>query len=369
MARIVIVGAGMAGLVCAQALQPHHQVVLYEKSRGVGGRMATRRLADTCADHGVRYLDPDGDHLRHLLGRLHDRRVVRAWRGAIAQLLSDGSCHFLSPSRHYIAREGMNAVAKWMAMGLEIRRQHRVMAIAPTADGWQLTLEGDLANDWADVVVLAIPAPQAMDLLTPLLPMGLPRPVLDAVRAVEFSPCLSAIATYPQEHWEFLDYSQSWHGIRLDTHSDLDWISFENSKRPPLALDSAVPPVFVFQSTAQFAQQHLDTPALTPVGMTMLKQAATLLYDWLDCPTDLQVHRWRYALVKRPHPGTYIATQTPLPLVCSGDWCGGQQVNSAITSGMEAATYLHQKLGTPAAPQSFVEVIQALDDRNSVESA
>ncbi|MGB3518005.1 MAG: FAD-dependent oxidoreductase [Elainellaceae cyanobacterium] len=371
MATIGVVGAGIAGLVCAQALQQYgHQVVVYEKSRGVGGRMATRRLASTCADHGVRYLEPEGEALRYLLGVLHDHHVVRAWRGAIAQMLSDGSCHFLAPSRRYIAREGVNAVAKWLAVGLDIRRQHRVTAIAPVAQqGWQITFADEQPDTWADALVLAIPAPQAVDLLTPLTPLGLPLPVLDAVRAVEFSPCISAIATYSHEQGEFLDYSQAWHGIQFDTHPDLAWISFETSKRPSLIPDKATPPVFVFQSTAAFADRYQNAQDLQPAGMTLVQQAAQALYDWLDQPVDLYVHRWRYAFAQRPYPGPYIATQTPLPLLCSGDWCGGQQVGGAIASGLQAATYFQQKLGDTPAALSFYELVQALCDRPSAESA
>ncbi|HIP78813.1 MAG TPA: FAD-binding protein, partial [Kiloniellaceae bacterium] len=42
--RIAVIGAGLAGLLCARRLQDAglHPVV-FEKSRGLGGRLATRR--------------------------------------------------------------------------------------------------------------------------------------------------------------------------------------------------------------------------------------------------------------------------------------------------------------------------------------
>ena len=56
---VTIIGAGLAGITCARALQTAgHRVVLLDKSRGVGGRIATRRLHGTHADHGFRVWAP-----------------------------------------------------------------------------------------------------------------------------------------------------------------------------------------------------------------------------------------------------------------------------------------------------------------------
>ena len=56
--RVAIVGAGIAGLSCALRLQGgDHHVTLFDKGRGAGGRMSTRRVetpAGTAAfDHGA----------------------------------------------------------------------------------------------------------------------------------------------------------------------------------------------------------------------------------------------------------------------------------------------------------------------------
>lgn len=60
MVRIGIVGAGMAGLSCAQELRRKgHDTVSFDKGRGPGGRMSTRRIdtppAQTAFDYGVQY--------------------------------------------------------------------------------------------------------------------------------------------------------------------------------------------------------------------------------------------------------------------------------------------------------------------------
>jgi renalase len=66
MIEVAVIGAGIAGLTCAQKLQQAGKsVVLIDKSRGLGGRLATRRLAGTHADHGVCYLQAKGDRFQH----------------------------------------------------------------------------------------------------------------------------------------------------------------------------------------------------------------------------------------------------------------------------------------------------------------
>ena len=371
MATIAIVGAGITGLLCAQALQQQgHSVVVYEKSRGLGGRMATRRVGGTRADHGVRYLEPTGN-LGQLMGILHDRKIVRSWRGAIARLLPDGSCQMLSHSRRYVANDGMTAIAKWLAQGLTIHRQHRITAISPTASHWNLTVEETdhpRSEAAADLIVLTVPAPQAVALLKPLIPNGLPRSLVEAIHAVRFAPCITAIATYDTERWDDLDHSQAWHGLLFEAHPDLAWISFENSKRPTLgqshpSASRSTLPVFIFQSTANFAEQHLDTADLYPVGQHLLKQATQHLYQWMDMPANLAVHRWRYAIASSPYPDRYISVQTPLPLVCAGDWCGGHQVVDAIQSGLAAANSINQQFSTHATPRSLRDILNAMSDR------
>lgn len=143
MTDIAVIGAGIAGLVCAQQLsQAGYSVLVVEKSRGLGGRLATRRLHGTWADHGACYLKPKGE----LLGRF-----------------------------------------------VEILLNQRVIAITPTPENsWRLTLESSNEELTAKALVVAIPAPQTVMLLSPLGESVLDAVFLDNLRSVEFYPSISA---------------------------------------------------------------------------------------------------------------------------------------------------------------------------------
>lgn len=340
---VAIIGAGVAGLACAQQLhQSGYRVVVVEKSRGVGGRMATRRLETTCADHGVRYLEAQGKFLPPLIEVLLQRGILQAWTDDVYQLNSAQpevtNESELSEITRYIAPAGMTVVAKFLSTGLEIWLNRRVEAITPTAENtWHLTLNSPdetCKELTAKAVVMAIPAPQALMLLEPLAEK-ITAEFLDSLRSVEFAPCITVIASYQNEQLSL----PSWKACSISHNSDLAWIGLDSSKRP-----NATAPIFVLQSTAEFAHCYLDTEDLKPIGQQLLSSAAELLLPGLDNPDWFQVHRWRYAFPNRSLSQDYLYSATPLPIIGCGDWCGGNLIESALNSGISAASEINHQL-------------------------
>lgn len=348
---VAVIGAGMAGLVCAQQLaQAGYSVVVVEKSRGLGGRVATRRLHGTCADHGVRYLEPQGQMVEQLIQVLCERNLLQFWTDTVYELEHvRQQPKPTSQFPRYVAPAGMSAIAKFLATGLEIWLSQRVQALAPTTgNNWQLILESTNADPavakpeelTAGAIVVAIPAPQAVMLLEPLAKIGLPAVFLDNLRSVEFDPCLSVIAGYPAQHQDL-----AWKDVTFLDDPDVAWIGLDSSKRVVAGHS-----VFVVQSSAGFAQRHLEAQDLHPVGHQLLARAAECLQPLLDTPDWMQVHRWRYAFASRPWQEAYLSAGTPLPLVCCGDWCGGNQVESAMLSGLAASEQINCQLQQRSLP-------------------
>lgn len=339
MTDIAVIGAGMAGLVCAQQLsQAGYSVLVVEKSRGLGGRLATRRLHGTCADHGACYLNPKGELFRRFVEILQLRHILEVWTEEVYELTA--SAPLSEPnnrSPRYVAPEGMSAIAKSLAPGLEILLNQRVIAITPTPENnWRLTLESSNEELTAKAIVIAIPAPQAVMLLEPLGESVLNTVFLDKLRSVEFYPSISAIAGYPPTSQPL----PQWKALTFVDDIDLAWIGLDSSKRP-----NPQQPHFVVQSSADFAQRHLESQDLQPAGQYMLQRAAeSLSLPWLNTPEWMQVHRWRYAFPSHPWHEAFLSAGTPLPLVCCGDWCGGNLAEGAMLSGLAAADEINNQL-------------------------
>ncbi|MGB7892372.1 MAG: FAD-dependent oxidoreductase [Microcoleus sp.] len=341
---VVVIGAGMAGLSCAQRLrQAGYSVAVVEKSRGAGGRVATRRVQGTRADHGARYLEPQGDAVQGLIEALVDRHILKLWTDTVWEF-RQGKLS-ATASSCYVAPAGMNAIGKYLAEDLEIWFGHRVQAISTTDNQrWHLSLE--VTNDnlptpqelIAKAVVVAIPAPQALMFLNSEI--GLTSDFLDKLRSVEYEPCITVMAGYPaakQQDWSNLN--PQWKSVSFPDNSDLAWVGLDSSKR----LESHQP-VFVVHSSTNFAERYLEAADLDTVGHELLSRASEYLIPWLKEPEWLQVHRWRYAFCGNPLPVSCLPAGGNLPLVCAGDLCGEGQIEGALRSGLAAANWVNSQL-------------------------
>ncbi|MDX1977023.1 MAG: FAD-dependent oxidoreductase [Pseudanabaenaceae cyanobacterium bins.68] len=325
--KVIIIGAGLAGLICATTLRRQgFEVEVLEKSAGVGGRMARRRLSGTQVDHGAQYISPKGIDFQRFIHKMESLGVVRPWVDQIYDLTAAGlrGSELIYP--RYCGSSGMNAIAKYLAEGLTLRLNTRVVAASYDLRKvqWQLTTDqGEIMV--ADRVVSAIPAPQFLTIFGQ--PLAELTDFIKAIAAVKFDANLTVMAGYHPS----LVVPPEWRAIRCVDHSALGWIACDSSK-----YDQS-PPTFVFQSTAAFAGQYLEDPDLAKQGRILLDQVGQLLDPRLAQPQWWQVQRWRYSMAREFLGVACLVTKLPVPLVCAGDWCAGNNVEAAYRSGLAAA--------------------------------
>ena len=378
---VIVVGAGLGGITAAQRLsQEGYRVLVLDKSRGLGGRMATRRVTwpqgsspTVAVDHGCRFIQPPTRLGESWLTNWVDQGILQPWtpaeftldvNGQYRPKLSLDATPSPYPESYYGAPQGMSALAKAMAAGLTVQRQSRVTQILPTAQGWRV----DWANDGASsgpesapplaarALVLALPATQIVPILAPAVAQKADlAPVLAAAEAVTFDPVITVMAGYaPNTPTDLsgadLDgFDRNGAGLNGATaagwmvwgegHPTLRWLALDSSKRPQPPY-----PVVVAHSTATFAETYFEAENLAHPGQGMLEQAAQSLGNWLAQPEWMQVHRWRYGFVKQPHPAEVLYTEAVPTLAGCGDWCAGSGLEAAIISGEAAAHRLIQGL-------------------------
>jgi renalase len=339
MLEVAIVGAGVAGITCGQELQSAgwQGIGLFEKSRGMGGRLTTRRMFDTCVDRGTCYLSPKGEEFSALIDRLSAAGIVSVWTDTTHRLTAAGDVIVDGGSSpRYVAPNGMNQIAKYLGQDLDISFGQRAIDLQPVADGWRLTLEGTEPREvLARRVVIAIPAPQAVDLLSPIAPT-LPPDFINDLRSIEYTGSIAVAAGYT------LDRLAEWQAtyphvvaVSCPEDPDLAWLGLDSSKRPQPA-----PPVFVIQSSADFAARYPEPNDREIASVELLKAASRRFLPWLDRPEWQQPHLWRYAFPKNPHRHSFISIDSPHPLFCTGDWCRGYRVEDAFLAGKALAAQL-----------------------------
>lgn len=309
---VLILGAGMAGLVAARELQAAgRDVLVLDKGRGVGGRLATRRIDAATFDHGAQFMTVRDPRLEQISAEWRQSGALKEWFGG--------------PQAGYIrwrGHPGMTAIAKELARGLRVRLSTRVTALEQQAQGWLAYLEGG-ARVQAREVILTAPAPQSLALLSAGA-VDLPERIRATLEGIEYEPCIAVMATLkgpstiPDPGW------------LAPIESPIGWLA--DNQRKGI---SQVPAVTIHASPA-FSREHWEDDR-SQSAQQLLETAS----EWLGAGVSgFEVHAWRYARVIDPlETGCLVAVDRPR-LVIAGDAFGGARVEGAAISGWAAASAL-----------------------------
>lgn len=313
---VAIIGAGLSGLACAQALRMAGvSVVVLEKSRGVGGRLATRRTQDGLTfDHGAQYFTANAPDFMTFVAAHEAAGRIAPWRVSTSPGSGTASWMVGTPS--------INAPLKAVADTLDIRLNTEITGISRVGSRWHLAGVPASCQAIFDAVVITAPAPQAKSLAREACP-----PLAEAIGQAELAPCWALMFAFPSsgsaqfEVWQARDEPVSW--------------ICRNSSKP--GRDGPAE-TWVVHASDQWSQSQLELSpqevldALRPLVLERLGQeAGRACYE--------AAHRWRYARVIRPI-GEACLQDTTGTLLAAGDWCLGPRVEYAYQSGLAAARAL-----------------------------
>lgn len=329
---VAIVGAGLAGVAAAgDMITAGESVLLIEKSRGIGGRMATRRHEKTRIDHGAQFFTARTKRFQAFVDQLLNQGVITVWANGFP-LLMDGVVT-PRPDGHprYACVAGMSDLAKaLLPVGAEVLTNTTVTSVVPlqsgAVDGARYeVLGGDSTVCLARDVVFNMPPIQLCQVAAAVLGDE----DVAQLRSVTMEPCWAMGGCLSEE-------------ISLDAvaieckHEVLGWISRNHTRRP----ESDISVSIVVHASGPWSTAHLDAERAdvrAALESAMSEIGLPLIWDG-----DPFIHRWRYAKPAVSLDADYFVSTASTGIYGIGDWCQGGRVEGAICSGWLISEHLLQ---------------------------
>ena len=303
----LVIGAGMAGLSCATEIaRGGASVIVLDKGRGPGGRMAARRVeisGETVSfDHGAQYFTAREPAFRAVVAEWEAAGVVARWPTAGEDA--------------WVGTPGMNAPIRAMAQALDVRWGTRAEGLSREGAGWRVETDGGVFT--AAQVLVAVPAEQAAVLLADVA-----AELAALAGSVESAPCWAVMAGFAEGLPIAADT------FRSET-APVSWAA-RNSAKPGRSRAET----WVIHASPARSREVLDWPKE--------KVAEAILADFFAAtgiapatPEHLDAHRWLYAL-PQALSGEGARYDAAAGIGIAGDWMHSPRVEGAWLSGRTLA--------------------------------
>ncbi|MBN8531030.1 MAG: FAD-dependent oxidoreductase [Alphaproteobacteria bacterium] len=327
--RIAIIGAGISGLSLARSLAPLAEVTVFEKARGVGGRMSTRYADPFYFDHGAQFFTARTPEFKVFLEPFIASGAVAPWEGKVVTLQAgkeEEKRLWFEP--HYVACQNMNSLCKALAGGLRVVTNTEIAPLtARDSNGWRLCDGGDKELGVFDWVISTAPPAQTQRLF----------------RGHLSDNALHGSAVMQGCYALMLGFRRPWHkkwiAARLQ-ESPLAWLSV-NSTKP--GRDAGIT-CLVAHSSNGWADAHMDDD-MAQAEAFLIKELRNVSGIDPHEADYCSLHRWKYAIAEKAAREVHL--DPILQLASVGDWCGGQRIEDAWQASVRLLSALI-KLTQPA---------------------
>lgn len=358
--RVAVIGAGIGGLMAARTIADHGlDVHVFDKARGVGGRMATRRHHHAldphggggehrCTpevlsfDHGAQYFTVRDDRFARYVRSWIEAGHAAAWMGRIVELRPGGEVVAERRSRvRYVGTPAMNSITKHLAGDLSVSLRCPISRIDADGEAWKLLDREEQPVGVFDAVIVNCPPQQAAPLLAGHTELT------EIITGVEMLPCFALMLQC--EGIADLPFAGG-----FVNEGPLRWIARNDGKPGRSESHVSSRSNWVLHASPEWSQAHLETDEQT-IEQELIMALEQLLGRKLGTIYHAIMHRWRFANTKDALPQPCLWDSTTKLGAC-GDWCGSQRVEGAFLSGAAVAgAFLRQvTIDRPAVEMSRI---------------
>jgi len=327
---IAIVGAGIAGVACANALAAEGiAATVYERAGGVGGRLATTVLPEAAPayafDHGAQSFNVRSEAFRRAVDAAGRQGSVLPWPARWGHRSADTLQADTRDEARYVGLPGMGALVRSLATPLDVRFGHAVTRVAHDGRRWTAERNGtDIAH--ADIIALALPAPE----LPALFHGATPATLQETIAPVRYAPCWALMMGFTQP----LDLPYD--GIRIDDDM-LAWAARDNTKPGRVMVDES----WVVHASPGWSAAHANDT--TEQALHAMHARFAEAFPGTPEPDLMAAHLWPHALVEQS-AGLPCHWDAATRLGACGDWCEGPRVEAAFLSGVALAAKIAEAL-------------------------
>ena len=324
--KIAVIGAGMSGVILAKKLSTSNEVTVFDKSRGIGGRISTRRAEDLHFDHGAQFFTAKSDEFKEFCQKAKEDDIIEEWKCRFAEII-DGDINMQSSigsDPYFVAKPQMNSLCKYVGKDLNVLLSKQIESADFDDNKWTLkTSQGEIFNNF-DYLVLAIPSHQAINLIPESFKY------FDTISNIKMTGCFTLMLGFKEDLKIGFDAA-------LVKDSIINWISI-NSSKPERSHGFSV----VVNSDNQWADNNIEED-LEVVKQKMITALKEILNLDLNNISYHNIHRWRYANCE-PRDGDKSLFDPNLNLGACGDWLIGGKVENAFLSGLDLYKNINDSL-------------------------
>lgn len=323
MKRIAIIGTGISGLTVANQLKQQTTIALFEKSRGVSGRMSTRYADPFQFDHGAQDFTIRDPAFKEFLAPYIESGLLQQWKPKLMLLEKDKQPEERQWSDiHYVPTPKMNSLCIKLAEDLNVKLNTEIINIEKKDNLWFLYSKDNNVYGPFDWVITSIPVAQTIK----LLPTAFTEQT--SIKDVVMAGCYSVMIAMEQP------FPWQWQAA-IVKNSPISWMAI-NSNKPERDTQNTL----LVQTDNQWAEDRIDADTAEIQSIIIKELSCLLSYDFSKT-NYITTHRWHYADTKQSAGVDYHLDQDQKLGAC-GDWFIKGRVEAAFLS----AYRLSKKLGT-----------------------
>lgn len=316
--KIAVIGAGLAGLTFASITKGKFDVKVFEKSRGVGGRMSTRTEPPFTFDHGAQYFKVKTNNFMNFFSELFIKRVIQPWKFKLAYF--DGQNLkkikiIKDTDKYFVGVPNMDSILKYLSKECNLVLNTKIEKIIRKNNKWHIYDQNKKSYGVYDWIISSLPAEQSLDLISKKISF------YPSVEKIKMKGCFSLMVG--MNNSLNLDYDAA-----FIENEDIAWLALNNSK--PLRANNHC---LLINSSYNYAAKNMNT--LKDVVLKhLLSLASEIINHELSNSSMIKIHQWRYVEAEYSPVENYLIDHKEKVGVC-GDWLVNSRVEGAFISANE----------------------------------